>query len=272
MLTASPSPKQSTGKKGLVQVNVSTQPRRKGKRTKPVIYQIFEDASRETQDKYWSNRLQDAARGIFPKKFSCSRGMLVFCTNRKSDSIAIPTNPKDAFKVFYDFTRHYGGLASENDIQATKLDLIANNRANVRQLNNKDLWPLLQQFIVNYSAYYKMENAEKKSLKSAVCLGYHMGIFDCKTVIIQNGIIVNIPGLVHDMNNRYCYIEKTLFESAHARMAKEFNSEKHVDPMMIKHEMAKSRGKSLNDDWKKIAAALDAVGPRPGEGDYSDIF
>ncbi len=262
-----------TSEKSLVTTNTFNQPRKKGRRERPVIHQIFEDASRETQDIFWVNSLRDAARGIFPnKKFSYNHRRLIFYTKRKASSVEIPNDPREAFKIFYEFVHFHSPIRSENDIQAIKIDSANNYRSNVKTLNNKDIWQLLQQFVTNFSNYYQLTPNARKSLESSVCLGYRLGIFDCKSVEIKNGIIVNLPGLIYDNYNDICFINRDTLIEARNRFASETRDEEKINPGLIQHQAYEPRGKNLNEDWKKIIKALNLVGPRPNEGNYSEIF
>lgn len=252
------SPKSS--ERQLTQINATTQPRRKGKRTKAVIHQIFEDASKETQDRFWANMLEDAARGVFPsKKFNYSRGKLIYYTTRKSDFVPIPTVPREAFKVFYDFIRLYSTLASDNDIQGMKIDMEISLRSNQKNITNKDIWPMLHHFIYNFSTYYNISPKMKRSLEDTVKIGYRLGIFTNHTVVIENNIIINLPGMVVDQQNDICFLDQNALLSARDRIFKENSKDKILDPKTIVHEMYLPRGKCLNEDWKRIAVYMDAV-------------
>ena len=66
------------------------------KTIKPVIYPIFEEASTFiNNDNFWSKILYDASRGVFPKLYKYSNGVLFykFKTNKYLNQVICQTDP-----------------------------------------------------------------------------------------------------------------------------------------------------------------------------------
>jgi hypothetical protein len=237
------------------------QPKRKGRKKRPVIHEIFEQAASVYDDTFWVSKLQDAARGIFPTNFAYDKRHLIYSTKRKTESICIDdSNPLYVASAFRAFMMEHSNLASDRDIRIMDEDIKESKKNVNRGLTNKEIWPLLQQFVVNYSLYYNLDKNAKKSVSSTVALGYQLGIFNAKTVVIENGLIQSIVGFEFDFNTKRASIarESLIAANRSLNMSKKNN---YADPRNIEHEMYIPKGKNYAKDWKIVSTSLNNIGP-----------
>lgn len=73
-----------------------------------VINEVFENCSELTDDPFWKNKLQMAARGKFPPGFFYRDGFLNYKKRKKQTSVHIPGEPIQAINVFVSFMQGFG--------------------------------------------------------------------------------------------------------------------------------------------------------------------
>lgn len=245
--------------------------RRKGRRQKPVIHPIFEQASRYVSDSFWVARLMDAAKGVFPQNITYSKDNLIYSTKRKAESQPLSgLSPDMVADTFYTFVRKHTTLSSDNDDRLSRMEIMSAHRDS-RNVTNKEIQFLLDEYANKFSEYYQLSHSQKASLLSTLQIGYHMSIYNNKTVTIENGMIVHVPYVEFDQASQKFYISHSILQQAYDSLRRTVEQTVDMNADSKSHEMHQITGREIEKDWRMMSEALDRIGPKP-QPTYNTIF
>lgn len=178
-----------------------------------VKYPIFLEASKLTKDDLWSSILKDAALGIFPRRFSFNKGLLIYRNKNKQYTEYVNTD--DAHECFVAtkfFLQEKGNIYSENDeFEKNKnnknTDKFQDEIKNWSQIkSNAQKQILIFEFIRKIKNYFSLNEAQTLDLEQTINLGILAGYFDTSNIRLENSAISGIDGLIQK-NNNYFFID-----------------------------------------------------------------
>lgn len=217
--------------------NVKVRDSAKG--TPSIKYPIFLEASKLTKDELWSSVMKDAALGIFPRRFSFNKGLLIFRNKNKQYSEYVNTD--DAHECFIAtkfFLQEKGNIYSDND------EFEKNNNINKNIDKSQDeikIWSqiksnaqrqiLISEFIRKIKNYFFLNEAQTLDLEQTINLGILAGYFDTSNIKLENSAISGIDGLIQKDDNRF-FIDVGAIKIKPKKVNKKINEENELTTLM----------------------------------------
>lgn len=203
---------------------------------KPVINQIFEDASNYTEDPFWINKLQRAARGYFPKGFTYIGNNLCHLEKNKYTKVNVPHVHSLACKTFIEFLNQQKGIVSDTDLERLDKDLgsmkiESNKQIDWSKLSAKAKKNSIEQFILKITSEKSLDRYQSSNLKNIINIGLKSKIINAKTIVIVNAEITSIDGLIYDETLKKFYMSHKLKQTKKTNVKNNHINEKH--PMYL---------------------------------------
>jgi hypothetical protein len=194
--------------------NITTKGR-KIKTAKEAIHPIFAECAQLTNDPFWADKLNKAAFGKLPVKFTYRDGSLCFRKGAKSISVEVPYAPELAVQVCVDFFRVHGKLFSEKDSEQYQ-SVYQNKDSLVEEEltwggSNKGVRSnLLSYFFEAMRVKYFLPDSVMVQLRQVVNTGISGKYFGKDNIHISHSRIVRIDGLVWDQTQQLFTIDPAL--------------------------------------------------------------
>jgi len=193
---------------------------RRGRRKKidlstEVKFQHFVDYADNIADPYWKNIFQMMARGGLPTNFYIDNNgtIIQYRSGTKAPKIlSIPPTNDAPSKIIAFFNKH-GGMESELDNKTQKTKVKQSNPQSWKEISKCDKLKSLDKFYIFLKSIMKLNELEFQNLKYVINLGVLKGYFDNKNIIVENGNIVKIDGLLFDNTEREFCIDSSLYKS-----------------------------------------------------------
>ena len=227
----------------------------KGKKrpVKKVIYQIFEDCSHVTNDKFWISVFQECARGKFPRGFSYKNNLLTYRKGNKTVRIEI-TEPHAYIKTM-DFFKEMGGIMSKTDrlkIQKEEekkyLEQLSKNPKTWKDIKiEKIKEALIYEYVTSLSEEKDYTKHEKMELYTTINKGFMLKYFTGDNIVIENRKIKKIKGLTYNSKTRKYDIDKELMNTKSKKRINGLGIEKHKKKQKV----------SFMDNWVKYIDKLE---------------
>ena len=194
----------------------SSAPKTKKKRAeKKVVNDIFETCSELTSDSYWISVFRECARDKFPRGFSYKNGLLIHRRGNKLKRILIPNSPHEAFSISVNFFKTAAGLMSNEDrkkLQKEEEEKLLET-ISAKELVWKDIKTervkeiLISEFVRDLSIKMEFDENKKKELSTTVKSGFMLKYFTGKNIVMEEGKVTNIIGLVYDKERNRFFID-----------------------------------------------------------------
>ena len=170
-----------------------------------VIYPIFEKCSFLTTDEFWIELFQKASVGKFRRGFSFKENYII---HKGTDKIYLSSDPVLALNEAMYFFRTKGGIQSENDkIMDKKIIEAQNDNTSVtytwsdfKRVNIREIF--IYEYLQKLSKIYNLKSSEYEQLKYIVNYGLILSYFGSHNIKFENNEIINIEGLVFDLDSR----------------------------------------------------------------------
>lgn len=208
---------------------------------KELLYPVFLNASKFSDDIFWKQIYEDLAYGKTPYGSYFSKGF--FCCNFKNKEFSYKVDDKSPEKLYDDILnllQNKLGLCSSNDKAKKIADFekleneikeIRNNKwTNIKKKNVRDL--MIENYIIEMKKTHNIPEKEIKQLHHYINVGIVFKTISNKDIIYENGKIVSINGIEYKDNKIIC---KDLLENIEVGTIKLIFQEK----------------KLLSDTWKK---------------------
>lgn len=234
----------------------STTPKNNTKKPdKKVVHEIFEQCSELTIDPYWISIFNECAREKFPRGFSFKNGLLVHRRGNKVKRVIIPNSPHEAFSITINFFKSAAGLMSM--IDRKKLQKEEEEKL-LEKVNSKDYqWKdikiervkeiLISEYVSELANKTGFNHNKKMELSTTVKSGLMLKYFTGKNIIMEEGKIINIIGLIYDKEqNRYSIDPKYIAK----RTGRKVNG-LGIEPVKKKPKV------SFINNWDKYLQSLD---------------
>jgi hypothetical protein len=188
--------------------------RRNNKNNGSVIYPIFEEASRLTDDPSWESILKDASKGVFPRMYRYNGDVLSFKQKSKVHTKEICLDdPALCLRNVQEFMRNMG-LYSERDqyIRLREMEAaeeeVKKPKVRWKQIkSDKTKNVLISKYISLLERRYTLDNMEITRLANVVRMANSIGMVNANTVSMRNGQIVDISPLCFNSKTRNFFID-----------------------------------------------------------------
>lgn len=172
----------------------------KSKNKKRIVNPIFEQCAQLAEDEEWKSRLEDAAKGKFPKGFLYQDGFLSYKKGNKIEREEIPSEPVDALEATIKFFQEKGNIRSSRDkeeenrkkLEADRRSMCNNNIEwkNVNRDKIKDA--LINEYVDRLAREYSLDSESRSKLISLIYLGLNLGYLDSSNIQMSSGKISSI--------------------------------------------------------------------------------
>lgn len=184
---------------------------------KPIINPIFEQLANLTEDNFWKTIFLDCSRGRFPRGFTFKNNLLKFKKGNKMTCLEITSNLVETFTSYMNFFQSAGGIMSKEDREKIKkmeeeriLEQIEKetdkNWKDIKKENLKEA--LLNEFIKEICEDLNFNEQEKIELTTTIKKGIILKCFNNDNIIMEDGKISEIEGLVYNDKKRQHDIHK----------------------------------------------------------------
>lgn len=171
---------------------------------KELIYPIFLEAVKYSNDAFWRQTFEDMAYGICPYGSYFNKGF--FCCSYKGKEFSYrleAEDPEKLFKDVYNLLANRLGIASSND-RSQKLQDFEKIRSEFQELRNSK-WSsikkktsrdyIIDSFIVEMKQTYKLSDKESRRLSSIINIGLIFKTISPKEIVYENGKIKSIQNI-----------------------------------------------------------------------------
>lgn len=192
---------------------------KKKKTLKPTIHPKFESFAALTEDKFWVGILNDCAKGRFPKGFTFKNDLLSYRKGNKMQRLEIPSSLIEGFNSVVNFFKTVGGMMSAEDrrqLQKLEEERILEKMNDLSDASWKDIKTekikeiLINEFICDLSTVANFNEEEKKELTTTVKKGFMLKYFNSNNIIMEEGRITQIDGLIYNDEERTYEIDKRI--------------------------------------------------------------
>ncbi len=191
---------------------------KKSKVVSALIYSIFDQCSRLTDDPFWVSTFEQAAYGKLPRGFFMKDNYLTHKKGSKVQRLEVSNDPHVAFKECKEFFNTTAGIMSQSDSIkshenyekeiAEYQSIMTCSWSDIKKKKIKDL--LLGSFIDEIAKHLKLESRERLELETSIHILMFLGHIQAKHVTFYQGKIYKIHGLYYDLTNRKPVISSDL--------------------------------------------------------------
>ena len=191
--------------------NVITEVKKRKKTLKPVINPIFEKCANLTEDEFWNSIFMDCSRGKFPRGFFFKNNLLTHKRGSKMTTLEISKSATETYTDVINFFQVKAGIMSQEDrkrLQQREDERILEQMekekdiswGQIRKENLKEV--LLNEFICDLCERMDLNEEEKRELITTIKKGIMLKCFNSNNIIMSEGKIVEIDGLIYNEETR----------------------------------------------------------------------
>ena len=215
---------------------------------KDIIYPIFLECCKYTNDTYWENIFEDLAYGKSPYGTYISKDFLCCGYKKKDFSYKIEKkNTETLHNEVYNLLSNRLGLLSYKDKQKNRQiftdieDSINDSRKNWNDIKKKNIKELLiELYVTNMKNKHNLTIKQSKYLLSMIFIGLVFKIITSKDIEYKDGKIKNIEGII--FKHKKIIINKNLYQL-----------ENNITPNIIIDK------KIMSDNWEKYLKELTKI-------------
>jgi len=181
--------------------------KKRKKKLRPIVNPIFEKCVSLTEDRFWQAIFMDCARGKFPRGFNFKNNLLTHKKASRLTTLELSNSATEVFSGTMNFFQSTAGIMSVKDRQ--KLQKMEEEKlleemekdtditwSQIRKENLKEV--LITEFITDVSKRMNFNEEEKNELTTTVKKGIILKCFNSNNIIMEEGKIVEIDGLVYN--------------------------------------------------------------------------
>lgn len=227
------------------------------------IYPVFIESSKLITDKFWVTIFENLAMGKLPRGFRFLNGILSFKVRSKTTEKLINlSNPVQAKDEVLDFMRSMGMLSKLDNEEKKKVldediarmaEVKISSWSHVRTKYQRNA--LIDQYCRRVIHELKLEDSKIRELESIIRIGILAGIFNSRTIHVDDNQITSIDFIVRDDKGKF-YIDTNSVaptRSKTKRRLEEPTSERFCDDYDAAHVTNASFGKQ----WTKFLGVFE---------------
>ena len=180
----------------------------------------------------------DCARGRFPRGFNFKNNLITHKKGTKISTLEISDSPTDVFSVVINFFQSTAGIMSVKDrekLQKMEEEKILEEMerdteiswGKIRKESFKEL--LLSEFVTDISEKMQFNEEEKRELITTIKKGIMLKYFNSENIIMSDGKIVEIDGLIYNEDKREYEIDETYIPEKNTKKYSSLGVEKNED-------------------------------------------
>jgi hypothetical protein len=194
---------------------------KKQKNKKKIIYPIFLELATVTNDIYWTKKFNIWATGKIPKFFQAVGNEISYIKNNTIIASCLLDNDVNTnMKNCVQFFKTYGGFFSKNDEKEIDEDeeLSSDITSDITepecktwsQSDKKSQELMLKKYSNDLTEMMKLSHRESNLLLQTLRLAVSAKNFNKNNMILDQGKIIDIKGLLYDNNTKLFKIDYTL--------------------------------------------------------------
>ena len=197
---------------------------KKARNLAPIVHPLLAECAKATNDPYWSEIFDRAARGKFPKGFMFRDGELTFKRRTAIQRLALENEPRRAVEAAITFFRRHSSLSSQNDAipdpeaDAGPVKVTKTTWGQVRREAERK--ELLNSYIGALRAMFTLTDNEVTNLKTWLGFGFNLKIIRKEDVCLEGGKIINIRGLEFNPSTRLFTLDQNAINRSQPRNRK----------------------------------------------------
>ena len=193
--------------------------KKKKKVLKPIINPIFEECSNLTEDNFWKSTFMECARGKFPRGFIFKNNLITYRKANKNTRLEISDSPREVYLATIDFFQRIGGIMSNQDrkrLQELEDEKLLEKQQEESEITWKEITSekikdiVISEFIMDICENMNFNEAEKKELTTTIKKGFMLKYFTYSNIIMSEGKITEIDGLVYDEKTQQYEIDSSV--------------------------------------------------------------
>lgn len=218
-----------------------------------IVHELFLKASEETTDPYWKSIFIDCSKDRFPRFFSYRNLMLIFRKKNKLERIVISDFPSESFTQCTEFFKKHAGLMSKIDIELFIKDEHYKNSLKTEDITWKSIKTakvkdiLVTDYVNSIAKNENFDIIKKNDLMTTVKRGIMLKHFKPENIILENGKISSIGGLLYDKDADEYYIDPDILKKRPGRKVNGLGMQKNN----------KNNTVSFLDVWEKYLTKLE---------------
>jgi hypothetical protein len=241
-------------------VLVSGELQNKGKRKKKIANPIFHECAKIASDPFWKDKFEKASYGKFPRGFSYSNNCLVYKKGNINRSLVVPEDPTVAYASIVFFFHEAANIYSDQDLEERQEE---EHLAQIQEQLKEKTWAktlkrqrevLIATYICELKERYVLSRTAILELEDLINIGILYNYFNKDTIILEDGIISEIKGLIYDESKG----KFTTKEPLKPKIGKSSSKAKKIKPTPVPRHvpLEKDGDVAFMDEWNKF---LDSI-------------
>lgn len=212
---------------------------------KEILYPVFLDCCKHTDDTFWENIFENLAYGKTPYGTYISKNFL--CCSYKKKDFSYKIEKKDSktiYKEVYTLLAKRVGILSHKETSKKRKDFleiennIKDSRKNWSEIRKKNIRELLiELYVTRMKLKYFLSIKQVKYLLSIIFFAMVLKVIKSSDIDYVNGSIINIKGI--EFKKKQIIITRDLY-----------NIEVNLEPHIL------SEKKMMSDNWEKYLDSL----------------
>lgn len=226
------------------------------RRKKKILYPIFAECSKIATDPFWKDKFEKASHGKFPRGFSYNKDHLIYKRGTKNDSVIVPDSPSEAYSVcvffFHDTAKIYSDQdrkrIEEEEYQDQLLEQLKEKTWSKTLKRQKEV--LVEIYVQELKEKYQLSISATRQLEDLINVGILFNHFNKDNIILEDGMISEIKGLVYDDESKTFKTTETL----KPKTSKSSSKAKRLDPSPFPRHVPfhKENNVVFVDEWSKF--------------------
>lgn len=226
------------------------------RRKKKVLHPIFEECANIATDLFWRDKFEKASFGKLPRGFTVNKDSLIYKRGIKNDWVVIPSTPHEAYSVCVFFFQSSAKIYS--DLDRKRIDEEEKLMQLQEQLKERT-WAktlkrqkevLVELYIQELREQYQLSVDATKRLEDLITIGILYNHFNKDNIILEEGMIANIEGLVFDPSSKQFTTEEPL----KPKTSKSSSKAKKIEPSPLPRHISFNKEKAVDfcDEWGRL--------------------
>lgn len=218
--------------------NVKVVPKNKKQKTKKkIVYQIFSDMALVVPDIFWVKKFNLWASGKIPKYFTVNNNVISYNKSSTSIDCVLDQDVDTNAKLCIQFFKTYGGIFSKIDEYEVEKELSSEIPSETTepepktwtQCDKKSQELMIKVYTNQLSDSLNLTNKEYCLLLQTLRLAVSAKNFNKSNIVIDNGKIIDIKGLLWDSNTKKFKLDYVTTNTQHKKTEVDSSDEECPD-------------------------------------------